>query len=116
MSQIKVLEEKMERLVEENNKLEKDGERIRQENQDYICKIQKSSLDHTSQIELLNAQLKQYESDFHKERDQRERLVVAYDMVEKRLCGANDEKKSLQQEINSLVARLMEVGHTSMCF
>ena len=75
-------------------------ERAVQQNLEY----QRFSHDHTSHIELLIEQLKLYESDFHKERDQKERLVVAYDMVEKRLSDVSDEKKSLKQEINSYVS------------
>ena len=106
---IRGLEKEKEELEEEKGLLEKEKKELKEErggiernrlltqNQEY----QRSSQDHTPQIELLNAQLKQYECDFQKERDQRERLVVAYDMVEKRL---SDVKNSLQQEINSYVS------------
>ena len=72
-----LLEKEKKGLKEERGGMEEEINRLLTQNLEY----QRSSQDHTSQIVHLNAQLKQYESDFQKERDQRERLVREYDVV-----------------------------------
>ena len=74
-----LLEKEKKGLKEERGGMEEERNRLLTQNQEY----QRSSQDHTSQIELLNAQLKLYESDFQKERDERERLVRKYDVMVK---------------------------------
>ncbi|KAL5489263.1 hypothetical protein EMCRGX_G018333 [Ephydatia muelleri] len=51
---------------------------------------------------------KAYESDFAKERTQREKLALDFNTLSIRLAESNTEKRSLQQNINSLTARLLQ--------
>ena len=66
----------------------------------------------------VDEQLKLYQSDFEKERAEREKLLMKYDTLEKMLSEANAMKVSLQKEITVLTAKLQEVSnpHFSIYF
>ena len=93
-TQIKALDEEKTRLA--NRKVH------------YYQEFQKVSKELDNQRDIVAQQLKSYESDFAKERAQRERQVLDLDSLNKKLSESNAEKKSLQQDINSLTARLQK--------
>lgn len=82
-TQIKVLEEEKARLLQQKEELQKVSEPLQ------------------SRLEIMTEQLKVNESDLAKEQAQ---------FVDSLLFEANTQKQSLQQEINSLTAKLQEVG------
>ena len=80
--------------------LEKERNGYIEEIKDFRSQLQKAAEDHTSQVEIAAQQLMVYKSDFEKERAQREKLLAENDTL----------KNSLQQEKDSIVARLQQVS------
>ena len=76
--------------------LEEERNGLLQESSDFRSQLQKASEDH----KITAVQLKLYESDFVKERAQRERLLAEYDTLK-------SEKNSLQQEKNAVRAHVL---------
>ncbi|KAL5489274.1 hypothetical protein EMCRGX_G018346 [Ephydatia muelleri] len=92
------LQAKLKLLEEEMRGLEKERNGYIEEIKDFRSQLQKAAEDHTSQVEIAAQQLMVYKSDFEKERAQREKLLAENDML----------KNSLQQEKDSIVARLQQ--------
>ena len=107
------LEEDMKGLEQEKRRLEEgkrgleEERRLLQQNQDHHRELQKASEDHTFHV---NEQMKLYQSDFEKERAEREKLLMNYDVLERRLSEASTEKMLLHQEKTTLEARHLEVS------
>ena len=83
--------------------------RLSQRKEEYRCRLQRASEDHTSRVAIMDEQLKVYRCDFELERAQREKLVASCDVLQRRLNEGRAEKMALQKEINSLAAWLIEV-------
>ena len=87
--------------------LEEEKRGLEEERRNLLQQLQKASEDHTSHV---NEQLKLYQSDFEKERAEREKLLMKYDTLEEMLSEANAMKVSLQKEMTALAARHQEVS------
>ena len=83
-------------LEEERRGLEKEKNRYLEQIKGLHFQLEKASEDNMSRVEIAAQQRKLYESDFEKERAQREKLLAKYDM--------------LQAEKDTLVARLQQVS------
>ena len=89
--------------------LREEKAKLVQRTEEYRRELQKVSQERDKHKEFTAQQLKAYESDFAKERTQREKLALDFNTLNKRLAESNAEKRSLQQNINSLTARLLQV-------
>ena len=96
--------------------LEEEKARLVRRKEDYRQELQKASKERDDQVKITAQQMKLYKSDFAKERAQREKLVLDYESLNKSLTQSNVEKRSLQQDINSLTARLQKVNMLSYRF
>ena len=79
--------------------LEKESNGILDQSKDICSQFQKASKDH----QVMAEQLAVYKSDLEKERAQQEKLLKVNKILK-------SEKDSMQQEMNSMAARLQQVS------
>ena len=91
-----LLEKEKRGLKEERGGMEEERDMLLKQNLEY----QRSSQDQTVYIGLLNEQLKQYESDFRNEHDQKERFADAN-------CKLRKENTNLKASLHEVSVALL---------